>query len=283
MEILKINGQSMFPTLRHKDRVLVKRLSLHQIKPLDIILFNKDSRIICHRVVKIFKDSDNKVIFYTKGDCNFKSMERVYEEEILGKAVGVFNNKRIRPLRLEHTHIYYLFIRLISFVKVALQWYIERICFFPPIRRLLKILFPLKIDYFIVNTENLDEDFKSFYNPSPFLDREQYDILYRLLAIHKNNPAGKLWVLQEKNSGDILLYGPCVKVLYRGRNIGTDLIKWALDLICTKIKKECVYAFVMPNKDILSRLFYKFGFVLAKQDAFPFKAPPILKKGFFVY
>lgn len=126
MEIFKILGHSMFPTLKNGADVLLKKTPLSQIGQRDIIVFKQGSQLICHRVIKVFRRGlDKEVIFYTKGDFNFRFTEIVNERYILGKVVGVYQDKRLKSLRVEHTRLYCMAVNLISFTKEALKRFVK--------------------------------------------------------------------------------------------------------------------------------------------------------------
>ena len=85
----------MWPTLRHRDSVVVESASTYQIG--DILLFDDGERLIIHRLVRA-----NACQFWTKGDNQRQVDAPIEAHHILGRATAVIRNKRhilIRPKR----------------------------------------------------------------------------------------------------------------------------------------------------------------------------------------
>jgi len=83
---IKSHGKSMLPLLHPDDIVCSKKTTSKRISVDDIILINKNKKIISHRV--IYKT--NKYLI-TKGDNNPTSDCKIYPRQIIGK---VFQVKR---------------------------------------------------------------------------------------------------------------------------------------------------------------------------------------------
>ena len=237
-----VYGQSMFPTLRHGDKVLIKKAPPSEIKTKDIIVYNANNCVVSHRVIKIVNTS-SALVFYTRGDFN-RSIETIPDNRLVGKVIGVFRKEKLKFITFEHSLVYYIFINIISLFKDLLIKMIEAVYSFASVRKIMKLLFPLKINYFPIKDVQQSDDFRSFYNFYPFLVNE-YCIHLGLIAKYRNNPVGKLWILEDKK-GDYFLYGPYIKILYRGRGIGAALTEKAVQLIDRK--KEHIY-FVLSFKD----------------------------------
>ncbi len=254
-------GQSMFPTLRHEDRILIKRVSPSEIKVRQIIIYENGSSTVCHRVVR--KEGRlGGLVFYIRGDYNCQ-VEKIKGNRILGKIEGIERNGKLKFLSFENNLIYCLFINVFSLFKELLKRSIEKIYSFALFRKIIKFLFPVKIDYQLVEDIQHNANFKSFYNFSPSL-LEKYSYFYGFVAACKNNPVGKLWVLNDEE-GNWFLYGPYVKVLYRARNIGSSLLKKAIGFLQSKQSKGYIYALILPNRALLSCL-KKLGFTLEKRE-----------------
>lgn|GEM_PF-6531868 len=85
----KVEGMSMYPTLKNGDIVCVKQINPFNINVGDIIIHNTLlSKEIIHRVIKKIAQ-DGKQILITKGDNNISLGERVYPEDILYKVIFV--------------------------------------------------------------------------------------------------------------------------------------------------------------------------------------------------
>lgn len=83
--IFNIVSESMLPTLKKQDIVVVKACKKEQLSIGDIITFYNDEEIISHRIVKINNDG-GKQTFITKGDNNnvIDNFE-VKAEDVIGK------------------------------------------------------------------------------------------------------------------------------------------------------------------------------------------------------
>jgi len=90
----RIKGESMSPSLRDKDVVIIKRFNLSEIKTGDIIFYRiPPSQIVIHRLIKRTLE-DGKMAFITKGDANFYFDPYVYPKDILGKIVAIERDRR---------------------------------------------------------------------------------------------------------------------------------------------------------------------------------------------
>ena len=104
-----VKGNSMEPTLRDGDLVVVKKVEPSEVEPGDIIVFYKPgskSEIIIHRVIQK-AERRGEVYFRTKGDNNDSADPwLVPEEDLIGVVVG-----GSRPLKLP------LLGRMASFIR----------------------------------------------------------------------------------------------------------------------------------------------------------------------
>lgn len=96
MRLFIITTESMEPYIKKDDIIITKNVKQEQIKEGDVISFERNEKIITHRVVKI-NDSNGKITFVTKGDNNtIEDEERVEYDEIKGRCfiripkLGVF-------------------------------------------------------------------------------------------------------------------------------------------------------------------------------------------------
>ena len=91
--MFNIVSESMEPTLKINDVVVVKKCEATQLQKGDIITFQQDGRIISHRILDITKDK--KIIkFRTKGDNNeIPDSDLIPESQVYGKVL--FSIKKI--------------------------------------------------------------------------------------------------------------------------------------------------------------------------------------------
>jgi len=220
-------GQSMSPTLRHKDILLIKDINSTRIKVRDIVTFkDRNDYIVAHRIIKIVNRGE--VLYYIKGDAS-RSIEIISASKILGKVVGIKRKNKITFLHLQRSLIYFYIISYFSalkeFIKILLKWlYYSR--FF---KKLIEFLFPLELKIYVIKDIDRNDDFKSFYNIRPFKPGE-YDFFCGIIAKSHDNSIGKLWILKDKTA-NYSLYGPHIKFLYQGRNVNEKLVQEAVRLI----------------------------------------------------
>lgn len=88
------SGWSMWPFLRGKEKLIVKKISTADLRLGDLMLYREDKNIICHRLVKKTRDK-NKYIIYARGDASLGSPEPVKEDMLLGKVIGIVKNNKI--------------------------------------------------------------------------------------------------------------------------------------------------------------------------------------------
>ncbi len=263
-------GQSMFPTLRHGDRILIKKISPLKVKVRQVVVYENGSFIACHRVVRKENTFDG-LVFYIRGDSN-RLVEKIKGDRILGKVEGVERKGKLKFLSLENNLIYCFFINVSYLFKDILKISIEKIYSFALFRKIIRFLFPIKIEYRLVEDIQHSSNFKSFYNFFPSLI-EKYTYFYGFIAVCKNKPVGKLWVLNDEK-GNWFLYGPYVKVLYRARNIGSSLVEKAMNFLQNKRSKGNIYALILPDIALLSCL-EKLGFTLERKEGLFYLRGPL--------
>lgn len=256
--LTKVYGNSMFPTIKNGERVLVKKVLNKDLRRGDIILIKKDLLKICHRIVNMDRE---KGVFGLKGDFNLKKDEEVKAEVVLGKVVALVSGDKMHPLKFQNTFLYYFGISSIVFLKEAASFLLNRLYSFCCLRRVLKKLSSNQIKCFEAKTEEDRELFYSLYNFIPE-QLSSFCIAEMILGFYGGKFVGKLWVLEDKANGNFWLWGPYVKVLYRARNVGSSLIKKAVDSLKNRDVKSAVYADIPPSKALMM-CFRKSGFLLS--------------------
>ena len=90
--IMEISSDTMYPTLKPDDIVVVERVNIDEIKEGDIIVFNthmEEIGIVIHRAIEIF-EIDGKIGIDTKGDhLDHPDPFSVFEGDFIGKVTEV--------------------------------------------------------------------------------------------------------------------------------------------------------------------------------------------------
>lgn len=69
--MIAIGSGSMQPKIYKGDAVVYEKLDIHKLpKTGQILVFNKDDKIVVHRIIEIVDINDTEKIYYTKGDNN---------------------------------------------------------------------------------------------------------------------------------------------------------------------------------------------------------------------
>ncbi len=90
-------GLSMYPLIRTGDKITIGPGKNFEIG--DIVLFNRDDQLVCHRLVKAYEKSGIKY-YQTRGDSFFGLDEPVTVEQILGKVVRIERENVSFPRRI---------------------------------------------------------------------------------------------------------------------------------------------------------------------------------------
>ena len=137
--MFNIVSESMEPTLKINDVVVVKKCEATQLQKGDIITFQQDGRTISHRILDITKDK-NIIKFRTKGDNNeIPDSDLVPESQVYGKVV--FSIKKIGKI----------------------------ICYIQNIRGLINIVFFVIIVYILVSLRDKQKNTRK-------MKRKKYEI-----------------------------------------------------------------------------------------------------------
>jgi signal peptidase I len=88
---LPLIGESMAPFLHSGSRVLVSKGTTGEVLCGDLLLFEVEGKLICHRVLRR-RASGGKYAFLTKGD-DWRTIEFwIGEEQVIGRVVSVERN-----------------------------------------------------------------------------------------------------------------------------------------------------------------------------------------------
>ena len=120
-EIMVVTSDSMIPTLKPNDLLIVQKTTIDKIIVGDIIAFNshiEDIGIVAHRAIEKFDDGE-RIAINTKGD-NVDEVDAwtVHDEDLIGKVVThipLFGIFLIEPIR--YTLVIIIIISAISLLK----------------------------------------------------------------------------------------------------------------------------------------------------------------------
>jgi len=86
-------GFSMWPCVRKKERLIVRRASWDDLNVGDLVVYRAEDRIVvCHRLIK--KSKLDGLRLYCRGDASCSSPEEVPFDMCLGRVVGRVKNNR---------------------------------------------------------------------------------------------------------------------------------------------------------------------------------------------
>lgn len=81
----RLKGNSMFPLLRNmKDSVILEKCSMHDLKPMDVVLFRYRGTHVLHRIIQ--RTGDDLLI---QGDGSIVAMEQCTVNDVVGKVTGI--------------------------------------------------------------------------------------------------------------------------------------------------------------------------------------------------
>jgi hypothetical protein len=88
------SGQSMHPTVRHADLVLLAPLG-RPVRPSDVVLVPLGPRLMLHRVVRVDQD-----VVLTRGDARRRDDAPIAREAVIARALAVRRDAVVTPLFL---------------------------------------------------------------------------------------------------------------------------------------------------------------------------------------
>jgi len=94
---IKMQGYSMFPTLKTGDTAHVEKCTTDKVKRGDILVFRHNSSFIAHRLINI-QNENGKIHFLAKGDNNRHYDTLFAENELVGKIISVNQNGNVKRL-----------------------------------------------------------------------------------------------------------------------------------------------------------------------------------------
>jgi signal peptidase I len=93
----RVLGASMFPWIRTGDLAFVRRFPMEMVARGDVILFERESRLFVHRVLRrlpIEAGAKNQLALLTKGDTLDKEDAPISHAEYLGRVTRIHRGRR---------------------------------------------------------------------------------------------------------------------------------------------------------------------------------------------
>lgn len=98
-EFLEVSGGSMWPLLRAKDKVLIRRVSARSLRPGDVVAYRDRGRIVCHRLADK-AEAGGRLELRCRGDADPRAApEKVPEDRYEGKVVAIARGRSLLPVR----------------------------------------------------------------------------------------------------------------------------------------------------------------------------------------
>jgi signal peptidase I len=100
---IRVAGTSMLPLIRPGDVLLVRSLDMMRVKRNDVILFTAGQRLFAHRVVRVERRGDRRVLI-TRGDMHDHDDPAVTESQFLGRIEG--QSRHATVISSDHAHLH---------------------------------------------------------------------------------------------------------------------------------------------------------------------------------
>jgi signal peptidase I len=117
-------GQSMSPTIRDGEAVLVAPVKVDEVRSGDILLYRCSERrsVIAHRVVGVEKGKNEARSFVLRGDASLTCDAPVEASQIIGRVVAVERDGRMIRLQGYRARVRRIFRSSAARVKQRLQY-----------------------------------------------------------------------------------------------------------------------------------------------------------------
>jgi signal peptidase I len=97
---IEAGGYSMYPLIKPGNSIVIRPVSVGQLKPGMIIAWKRDNDMVVHRLVNIY-EVDGVKMFLTRGDSSPVSDDPVKFEDIAGRVEAIYRSDYLfRPERL---------------------------------------------------------------------------------------------------------------------------------------------------------------------------------------
>jgi signal peptidase I len=126
---INTTGFSMWPFLRTREKLVIKKICIEDLKVGDIILYRANNQLVLHRLVKKIKDKE-RCLIYSRGDSSSSPPELVTEQMYLGKAIGILRNGKMSDLTSWRQYFFNRCIALVAPLVSKIIKHLYRVYYF---------------------------------------------------------------------------------------------------------------------------------------------------------
>ena len=239
----------MYPTLRTGDVVDVDPTEKETLETGDIVVFQKERELICHRLVEIHESVSPQPLL-TQGDATTHPDPPLSQQEILGKVISIerkgtkwippreipkpsLGDTLIFSLKPNITRLRYLFITRLRYLLLYLQS-------FHTFRLLYRLVFKPNVSYLIglPTTSRLHPKFWRYLSYSSEVKKKGMKdpvrgMRYRFLAKVGEGIVGSLEIKasQDEDLSHWSISHLFVRTRYRGCGIATTLLRLGFQML----------------------------------------------------
>jgi signal peptidase I len=121
----RVVSNSMYPTIRLDDQVLVERICSDNLRFGDILVFKKDRRLIVHRVIGK-REVGGEYHFHEKGDASLQS-SLVPPKEVIGRVISIRNQEKTFLVVSGSGRLLQLILACISYTSLYLNVMLKKL------------------------------------------------------------------------------------------------------------------------------------------------------------
>lgn len=127
--IVRVQGRSMYPELRHGMRLEVQTAAYDELKIGDLVVYHDGKSLICHRLI-----GKHLSLCYLKGDTNLWADPPVIWSQVLGRVTRVVDDelrlhsldtprqRRRGALRARFSYLYALYFNILHALGRCRWW-----------------------------------------------------------------------------------------------------------------------------------------------------------------
>lgn len=94
VEFFETTGQSMWPSIRTQDKVIVVPVTPQELRLGDLILYRENDKLICHRLVRKLRGTSG-YLFWVRGDATRWGYETVDRLNLVGRVSQIIRDGKV--------------------------------------------------------------------------------------------------------------------------------------------------------------------------------------------